>query len=591
MRNSNGEVIYVGKAKNLKNRVSSYFKGFDSHSPKTKVLVMNIDDFEYIITDTEEEALILENNLIKEYKPMYNIRLKDDKTYPYIKITNEKFPRVIKVREVKKDGGRYFGPYTSDYDVNMTIDAIRDNFKIRRTNRDLSRDYSRPCLNYYIQKCHAPCMGYIDEAQYHQIVEEIHLFLNGKQTQLLDSLQEKMLKASENLQFEKAINYREQIKSLKNLSIKQKITTDESVEQDVICVYTKNSNACIMVFFIRRGMLIGREIFTFEMVEDTTEELISQFLPQFYSQSHIPKEIIFSHEPENEELYLSWLSHRANHKVKFIHPKKGHKHELVNMLYKNVIDYMEKYFEKSIGKKHSRRKLLEELALMIGHGGEIFRIEAYDISNISGVNNVAAMAVYEDGQKKSSDYRKFSIKSVEGADDYASMVEVIHRRFERFLSDDKNRFDISFKKKPDLLIIDGGKGHVECVLEELARMGIDIFTIGLAKDDYHRTHEIYCYGEFIPLKRHSEIYRFLSGIQEEVHRFAISYHRDVRNESMFKSELDDIPQVGKVRKKKLLQYFKSIEAIKRASVEEIMEAGFSESIATGIFEYWRSHGS
>lgn len=593
MRDVSGVVIYVGKAKNLKNRVSSYFRGFESHSPKTQMLVINLDEFEYIITDTESEALILENNLIKEYKPRFNIRLKDDKGYPYIKITNEKYPRVLKTRAVRKDGARYFGPYTSDYDVNMTIQVINEYFKLRKTNRDLSKKYNRPCLNYYIKKCYAPCMGYIDEVSYMQMIEEATLFLNGKQDSLIHSLSEKMQKYSQEQEYEKAVVCRDQIVAIKNLSIKQKISSDERVERDVISISSNLNRACIMVFFIRRGLMIGRESFIFEDVQDTQSEIINQFIPQFYGgNNNIPREIVLDKDIDDIDLYREWLSSKANRSVKIIVPQKGERKKLLDMLRLNTSDYLEKYFEKALIDKKTKKNRLIGISKLLGVDNVFERIEAYDISNILGTNSVGSMVVFENGEKKPSDYRRFKIKTVIGADDYSSMREIISRRFKRYLNQKNSKSTKSFEsfdKFPDLLIIDGGKGHVEAVKDVLRELSVEVMTIGLLKDDRHTTDRVYYNGNIIEFDKRSDVFRFLAGIQDEVHRFAISYHRSLRDTQMISSELDSIKGIGKKRKQALLKYFGSVEKIRKAGLEDFQKVeGINKDVAKNIYDYWRT---
>ena len=587
MKSEDETIIYVGKAKNLKNRVSSYFISNSSHSIKTKTLVKNIYDFEYIITDTEVEALILENNLIKKYKPRFNIRLKDDKTYPYIKITNERFPRVLKVREILKDGAKYFGPYTSDYDVNFTIDAINDTFMLRKNNRDLTKKYNRPCLNYYIKKCYAPCMNYITIEDYNQIIENVELFLNGKSDELLNVLDKKMKNAAKKEDFEIAIIYKKQINSLNNLNIKQKISVNSSISQDIIGIAKNSEISCITIFFVREGLLLGRENFLVKIEEnENIKELISEFITQFYgATAYIPKEIIIEEEIEDIEFYKNILSEKSKQNVQIIIPKKGHKYDLLKMAKNNADEFLLKHIEKELKNQEKYKSEILLIKDFIKLKELPSRIEIYDISNILGTNNVASMVVYENGKKKPSDYRRFKIKTIMGANDYGSMSEILYRRFCRFLEK-----DAKFEKKPNLIIIDGAKAHCDIAISVLNELKIyDIEVIGLFKDDKHKTNGVYYNGENIIIDRHNKIYSILASMQDEVHRFAISYHRSLRSENMIKSELDEIYGIGVQKKKNLLLHFKSIKNIKIATIDELMEVkGISLKNATEIYNYFNN---
>ncbi len=587
MKDIQGTIIYVGKAKNLKNRVTSYFRGFDAHPPKTQTLVVNIDEFEYILTDTEVEALILEDNLIKQYMPRFNIRLKDDKTYPYIKITNEPFPRVIKVREVKRDRARYFGPYTSDFDVNQTLDVIKKVFPIRQCQRDLTKKQQRPCLNYHIKQCLGPCKGNIHQDQYAAIIDEISLFLSGKEHELIGQMEQQMQEKAEALKFEEAMVIRDQLQSLKHLSIKQKITHANGIDQDVVGLFSEADKACGMVFFVRNGILLGRESFMFDDVEAiSSEELLRHFLMQFYGgTAFIPKEIILPAALEDEAVFEDWFSQKLGKKVRIIVPKQGEKKRLVEMVNTNAKEYLEKHFETVIAKERHALEKVHILQNLLDLPNPLKRIEAYDISNIMGVFSVGSMVVYENGLKKKSDYRRFKVKTIEGPNDYGSMMEVVYRRFNRAKSDTAQ--ERGFDKYPDVLLIDGGKGHVSVVEDVLKAFNLDIPVVGMVKNDRHKTAGLYYCGREYPLKTHDELYSWLGSIQEEVHRFAISYHRSLRDQTMSQSVLDEIAGVGIVTRKQLLLAFGGIESIKNADVATLVEKGrIKHAVAESIYNFF-----
>ncbi len=592
MKDDRGAIIYVGKAKNLKNRVTSYFRGFNSHTPKTQTLVVNIDDFEYIITSTEVEALILEGNLIKKHKPRFNIMLKDDKAYPFIVVTNETYPRVLKVRKVKKDGGRYFGPYSSAYDVNQTLSVIQKTFPIRSCNRDLSKKWSRPCLNYHIKQCLGPCKGNVKQADYRELINDILTFLSGKQDELIGSLQVKMQQAAQSLQFERAAELRDQIQSLKNLTIKQKVSSAVDIDQDVIAAYANDEMACVFIFFVRQGRLIGREHFTFDKATiDSKQQLIEQFILQFYAgTAFIPKEILISDMLGDAKIYETWLAQKKNGAVRISQPKRGDKKKLVDMVIENAKDYLDKYLENELRSRalSSTRNLQLKDLLSLARIPQ--RIEAYDISNIMGTFSVGSMVVYEDAKKKRSDYRRFKVKTIEGPNDYGSMMEVLYRRFKRGEDAKKGQsVHFGFDKYPDLLLIDGGRGHVSVVKDVLNALKIDIPVAGMVKDKSHKTDKLYFEGENYSLDRRSELYRYLYDIQEEVHRFAISYHRSLRDKQMINSVLDDIKGVGAVRKANLLKHFKTIDKIKNASFEELLAVdGITEKTAQAVVDFFKN---
>lgn len=589
MKDVQGTVIYVGKAKNLKNRVSSYFRGFNAHPPKTQTLVVNIDEFEYILTDTEVEALILEGNLIKQYKPRFNVRLKDDKTYPYIKITHELFPRVIKVREVKKDKGRYYGPYTSDFDVNQTLEVIKKVFPIRQCQKDMTKPHQRPCLNFHIKQCLGPCKGNVHEATYMAIIDEIALFLSGKEHELIDQLEAQMLAKAEALKFEEAAVIRNQLQSLKQLTVKQKITHANGIDQDVVGLYLAEGKACAMVFFVRNGLLLGREQFMFDDVqEEDGEELLRHFLLQFYGgTAFIPKEILLPIAIEDSEVFEDWLRQKLGKKVGLFTPQKGEKKRLIAMVNANAEEYLTKHFETIVMKEKAAIEKVALLQSLLELPVPLQRIEAYDISNIMGVFSVGSMVVYENGTKKKSDYRRFKVKTIEGPNDYGSMMEVIYRRFNRAVGErDKSQ---GFEKFPDLLLIDGGKGHVSVVEDVLRAFGLEIPVAGMVKNDRHRTNGIYFQGKEYPLKVIDPLYSWVAGVQEEVHRFAISYHRSLRDQTMSQSVLDDIPGVGIATKRQLLLAMGSVDAIRSATVEALIEkARIKSHVAQAISDFFNS---
>ncbi len=591
MKDERGVIIYVGKAKNLKNRVTSYFRGFNSHTPKTQTLVVNIDDFEYIITSTEVEALILEGNLIKKHKPRFNIMLKDDKAYPFIVVTDEAYPRVLKVRKVKKDGGRYFGPYSSAYDVNQTLAVIQKTFPIRSCNRDLSKKWSRPCLNYHIKQCLGPCKGNVKQAEYRQLIDDILTFLSGKQDELISSLQTKMQQAAQNLQFEKAAELRDQIQSLKNLTIKQKVSSAVDIDQDVIAAYLKDDMACVFIFFVRQGRLIGREHFTFDMATiNSKQQLIEQFILQFYAgTAFIPKEILVSESVADNKIYQTWLSQKKNGAVRISQPKRGDKKKLVDMVLENAKDYLDKYIENELNSRQLATARNLQLQDLLSLADMPQRIEAYDISNIMGTFSVGSMVVYEDAKKKRSDYRRFKVKTIEGPNDYGSMMEVLYRRFKRGKAAKKGQsVHFGFDKYPDLLLIDGGRGHVSVVKDVLNALKIDIPVAGMVKDKAHKTDKLFYEGKNYPIDKRSELYRYLYDIQEEVHRFAISYHRSLRDKQMINSVLDDIAGIGAVRKANLLKHFKTIDKIKNASFEELAAVdGITEKAAQAVLDFFK----
>ena len=582
MKDKFDNIIYVGKAKILKNRVRQYFQSSKNHSSKVKSMVKNIDKFEYIITDSELEALILECNLIKKYKPKYNVLLRDDKTYPYIKVTtNEDFPRVLKVRRVIKDKAKYFGPYTNTTAVNDTLDIIKNIYPIRTCNIDIERAIKtnmRPCLNLHIKRCVGPCTGNVTKEEYNKMIEEIILFLSGKEEKLIDILKEKMNKCAMDFNFEEAAIYRDKIKSLEDMMEKQKIDTSTSdLNQDVIAMARAHDEACVQVFFVRNGKIVGREHFILEGVMDSTREsILGSFVKQFYmEQEYVPKEIIIEDEIEDSFILSEWLSSKKGQKVTIRVPQKGEKKSLIEMVRKNAIEYLEKFsdmnkrkYEKSIG-------ALEELKQILNLDNIPKRIESFDISNIQGVDSIGSMVVFTNGKKDKKEYRRYKIKTVIGPNDYDSMAEIVERR-------------LKYGDFPDLMLLDGGKGQASAVKKVLNKYNVEIPLWGMYKDDKHRTKGLISQEKEIELDRTSNLYRFVASIQEEVHNYAISYHRSLRNKSLTKSELDDIQGIGEKRKKALLNHFKDIEAIKKATFEELLEVeGMNETSSESVYNYFR----
>ena len=596
MKDKKDEIIYIGKAKNLKKRVKQYFQS-RNHAGKIQKMISNIDSFEYIITDSEIEALMLEANFIKKHRPKYNTMLMDDKQYPYIKVTvNEKFPRIMKVRQIKKDGSKYFGPYTSSYAVKQTIESIRNIFKIRNCSLKIvtGKESARPCLNYYIERCKGPCIGKIDSAEYKESIDEVLQLLNGREDKLINILEERMMEASENLQFEHAAEYRDRISAIRNLSDKQKITNTNLKDLDVIGLATGESDAIVQIFFIRGGKVIGKEDYLMTRnLEDSTSDLVSSFVKQYYSGTvYIPKEIYIETEIPDQDLISKWLGEKRGSKVELKIPIKGEKSMLMKMVKKNAEEKLEKDIEKIKIRRKENQDALEELTELIGLEDIPFRVEGYDISNIQGVENVGSMVVLEESEFKKSSYRRFRIKEVIGQDDYGSMEEMLERRInrglkERSLIEEKK----GFGKFPDLILVDGGKGHVNIVKEVLRDHGLRIPVAGMVKDDKHATRGLIYENKEIMLLRNTKLYRLISSMQNEVHRFAISYHRNLRKKNTFKTVLDNIEGVGEKRKLALIKYFGSVEGVKKASLEDLEKAPLMNSkTVKSVFEYFNKDG-
>lgn len=584
MRDDKDVILYVGKAINLHNRVRSYFRENIGRGPAIDQMVSLIARFEYIVTDSELEALVLENNLIKENSPKYNTLLKDDKTYPYIKVTvGEDYPRILFSRTMKKDKSRYFGPYTSAAAVKDTIELLNKLYQLRTCNRVLPRDtgLERPCLNYHIKQCLAPCQGYVSKEEYRQQVAGALEFLNGNYSPILKDLEEKMKKAAEAMEFEDAARYRDLLSSVRQVSQKQKITEGVGEDKDILALYQDETEAVVQVFFVRDGKLIGREHYYMTHVPENNKPAILQdFVKQFYAGTpFIPRELMLQYEIEDAELIEKWLSERKGSRVYLKVPKIGSKEKLVELAAQNA----------KLVLSQDREKLKREEGRTIGAVKEISdllqlpltgtaRMEAYDISNINGFENVGSMVVYEKGKPKRSDYRKFKIKSVSGPDDYACMREVLTRRFRHGMEESKELEEQemdqeygSFTKFPDLILMDGGRGQVNIALSVLEELGIDIPVCGMVKDDNHRTRGLYYHNIELPIDTHSEGFKLITRIQDEAHRFAIEYHRSLRSKTQVKSVLDDIPGVGPARRKALMRHFKSLQEIRQASVEELME--------------------
>ncbi|MDK0710058.1 excinuclease ABC subunit UvrC [Clostridium perfringens] len=601
MKNSLGEVIYVGKAKILKNRVRQYFQNSKNHSEKVRAMVKNIAEFEYIVTDSEMEALILECNLIKKYSPRYNIALKDDKFYPFIKITtNEDFPRVYVTRNFAKDGNRYFGPYTNGTAVYEVMGLIKKLFPLRTCKKAIVEggEPTRACLNYHINLCKAPCAGYISKAEYWEMIDEIINILNGTDTSIIKKLKLEMEKAAEELEFEKAAKIRDRILAIELISEKQKMFTVKEGDEDFIDLYTDEKDGCAQVFFVREGKVTGREHFMIENIsDDPVKEVISSFIASFYGgTAQIPKTIYVPEEIEDQELIEKFLTEKRGSKVWIKVPKKGDKKNLLDMVRNNAKIMLDQFKEKMVEEKELNKSALTELADVLGLDSLPVRIEAYDISNIQGVDSVGTMVVFENGKAKNSDYRRFKIKSVKGPNDYESMREILSRRFshgleevnkikERNLEYSKGKFCIF----PDLIMMDGGKGQVNIALEVLKDFGIEIPVCGLVKDDKHRTRGIIFNNEEILIRRGSGLMNLITRVQDEVHRYAITYHRSLRDKRTLHSILEDIPRIGEKRRRNLLMKFGSIDNIKKASMEELLDTpGIDKRAAESIKQYFSS---
>lgn len=595
MHDEKDAIIYVGKAISLKNRVRQYFQSSRNKGAKIEQMVTHISRFEYIVTDSELEALVLECNLIKEHRPKYNTMLMDDKTYPFIKVTvAEAFPRVMMARQMKKDKAKYFGPYTSAGAVKDTIELIRKLYKIRSCNRSLPKDIGkeRPCLNYHIHQCDAPCQGYVTQEEYRKSIDEVVRFLNGNYDPILKELEEKMQEASDNLEFEKAIEYRELLSSVQKIAQKQKITDTAGDDRDILAMASEGEDAVVQVFFIRNGRLIGRDHFYLKIDEqEASGEILSSFIKQFYAGTpYIPAELMLPEEIEDQEIIEEWLTARREHKVRLRIPKKGTKEKLVELAQKNAQMVLKNDKERLKREEGRTIGAVKELEKILGLK-KIVRMEAYDISNTNGFDSVGSMIVYEHGRPKRNDYRKFKIKSVQGPDDYASMNEVLTRRFEHGLREQQEEKEAGgFQAFPDLILMDGGRGQVNIALEVLEHLHLQIPVCGMVKDDNHRTRGLYFNNVELPIDRNSECFRLITRIQDEAHRFAITFHRQLRSKGQVHSVLDDIPGVGPARRKDLMRHFENIEAIRNATAEELKELpSMNEKSANEVYKFFHQN--
>ena len=615
MKNDQGEIIYVGKAINLRNRVRSYFRELKPDQAKTKALVKHIADLEYILADNELEALVLECNLIKKYRPKYNINLKDDKTYPYLKITNEPYPQVIVTRKVAKDGARYYGPYPSVNELRNSLELIRKIFPFRSCKqRTFTND--RPCLNAHIQMCYAPCVGRISKEDYNAMIDQIALFFEGKQDGLTRRLQKEMEEAAENLEFEKAARLRDQLQGIEQIITQQKAVLGGDDDRDVIAMARGINQCCVQIFFIRGGKIVGRENYFLRGTDGTSRgEVIASFMKQFYLNCQfIPRNILIETELEEQDILEAWLSDKRESRVYIKVPKRGQAKELIDLVGRNALDALTKQEQEENYHHQKTTGVLEQIQAMLGLSEVPHRMECFDISNTQGTESVGSMVVFVDGKAKKDQYRRFKIKTVEGADDYASMREVLTRRFKHGLEerrrgrvsrpDDEitrpdgevlsenteDMADTKFAEFPDVIMMDGGRGQVNIALEVLAELGLNIPVCGMVKDDRHRTRGLYYNNMELPMDADSEVFLLITRMQDEAHRFAITYHRSLRGKRNLASVLDDIPGVGEKRKKNLLKHFGSFTKIKEASVEELMEVeGIHASVAEEIYSYLRTH--
>ena len=599
MHNDRDEIIYIGKAVSLKNRVRQYFQSSRNKTAKITQMVSHIAWFEYILTDSELEALVLECNLIKEHRPRYNTMLKDDKSYPYIKATvGEDFPRLLFSRDMKKDGkSRYFGPYTSAGAVKDTLELIHKLYKIRTCSRVLPRDIGkeRPCLNYHIKQCSAPCQGYISKEDYRASFDQALDFLSGKYGPLIHSLEDKMQEASLVMEYERAIEYRELLNSVKQVAQKQKITSSSEADRDIIAMARDEQDAVVQVFFIREGKLIGRDHFHLRAaVEEEEGDILDSFVKQFYAGTpFIPRELWLQYPVADEKVISQWLTARKGQKVKLVVPQKGQKERLVELAARNAALVLGQ--DKERLKRDEQRTIgaVRQITGLMGIEG-VRRIAAYDISNTSGVESVGSMVVYEDGRPKRSDYRKFKIRTVQGPNDYASMREVLTRRFSHGLREMEELKDQeeelgSFTRFPDLIMMDGGRGQVNIALEVLGELGLSIPVCGMVKDDSHRTRGLYYENRELPIDRHSEGFRLITRIQDEAHRFAIEYHRSLRGKGQVHSLLDEIPGIGPTRRKALMRAFGDIESVREAGEEALAAVpGMNRASARSVYEFFHA---
>ncbi len=596
MHGKNDEIIYVGKALSLRHRVRQYFQPSHDEGLKKKQMVQNIDYFEFIVTDSELEALILECNLIKEYRPKYNTMLRDDKTYPYIEVTlGEDYPRVLFSRRLKKNGSKFFGPFTSAGAVHDTVELVQKLFKIRTCSQKLPENFgkNRPCLNYHIGQCLGPCQGNISMEQYRENIQRVLDFLDGDYFDTIKDLEGKMLAASEEMDFEKAAIYRDLIESVKACAGRQKATQLDGEDRDIIAMAKGGEDAVVQVFFVRGGKIIGREHFFINVrVNDTPEDLISYFLKDYYTGTpFIPKEIFVQYDLAESDLLETWLTDKKGARVYIRSPKRGAKEKLVELAAKNAQMVLDQDREKI--KKEEGRTIgaMKEIADILGIPGAS-RMEAYDISNISGFQSVGSMVVFEKGKPKRSDYRKFKIKTVEGPNDYASMHEVLTRRFSHGLSqlqENDGAIEDSFTRFPDVIMMDGGKGQVHIAEQVLEELGLDIPIAGMVKDDHHRTRGLYYKDCELPIDTHSEGFKLITRLQDEAHRFAIEYHRSLRSKGQVHSFLDDIPQIGPKRRKALMKKYVSAENMANATIDDLADTeSMSREAAESVYNFFHS---
>lgn len=591
MKNDQGEIIYVGKAVNLRNRVRSYFRELKPDQAKTKALVKHIADLEYIIADNELEALVLECNLIKKYRPKYNINLKDDKTYPFLKITNEDYPQVLVTRKVLKDGARYFGPYPSVNELRNSLEMIRKIFPFRSCKQKVFTN-DRPCLNAHIQMCYAPCIGRISKEEYNEMIEEIALFFEGRQDGLVKRLRKEMEEAAENLDFEQAARLRDQLQGVEQIMTQQKAVLGGEDDQDVIAMARGINQCCVQIFFVRGGKIVGRENYFLRGTDDSSRgEVIASFMKQFYLTSQfVPRHILLETELEEQSILEQWLTEKRESRVYLKVPKRGQAKELVDLVGRNASEALARQEQEETYQEQRTAGVLEQLQNMLGLEDVPHRMECYDISNTQGTESVASMVVFVDGKPKKDQYRRFKIKTVDGANDYASLKEVLTRRLKHGLAEQTEGGNGKFSAFPDVIMMDGGRGQVNIALEVLKELELSIPVCGMVKDSHHRTRGLYYNNIEIPMDSHSELFLLITRMQDEAHRFAITYHRSLRGKRNLASVLDDIPGVGEKRKKNLLKHFGSFTKIKEASIEELLGVeGINHAVAEEIYSYLKTH--
>lgn len=599
MKDQQNSVIYVGKAVSLKNRIRQYFQSSKNHPPKVKAMVANICSFEYILTDSELEALILECNLIKKYRPKYNILLRDDKTYPYIKVTlEEEYPRIIKTRRVNKDKGKYFGPYTNVGALNETLNLIHQIYPIRTCKKNISRMVERnerPCLNFHIKKCVGPCRGKEVKEQYYKMISEIIMLLSGKEEELFNIINEKMREAAGRLDFESAAAYRDQMQALENTLEKQKMVSTSLNDQDIIAAAAEGGQTCVQVFMVRQGKLVHREHFLMEAHEESKEEVLSSFIKQFYMDAaFIPKEIYVELQLEEQAILEEWLSSKKHAKVRLKTPVRGEKKHMLELVLKNAAMVLAQN-KKHAAEDKERLPVLIELQELLQLEEYPLRIEAFDISNTQGMQSVGSMVVFQQGKPSYKDYRRFKIRTISGPNDYGSLEEIIGRRFRRGLEETKQllegRTEIregKFSMFPDLIMMDGGAGQVSSALKVLRELSISIPVCGMIKDDKHRTKALAYNGAELPLSKGSKLYQMVSKLQDEAHRFAIEHHRSLRKKDMLHSQLEEIDGIGEVRRKALIKHFKDIEKIKAATLDELLGVqGINRRVAEEVLSFFK----